>query len=392
MFANTQSLEATQQFYLQQQQRQQQVQMQAQQVQAAGVMDMDLSGLALHGVQQQQPAAAATAQSGTEPVNPTLAALQASLQAQVLMNMHQMKALQDLQMQAQIQNQAQPQAAAAAGMLAQQMTMPQMQQMMAPQMAMAAAAAAAQQQQPQQMQMQQMMPQVVMLPSMVPLSSTPSSDAVSSKSSDEDLDAACSSDMVRVTDGVAIASVAASIAQRVKQHGEACVEATGAPSVATAMQAIKRAGVVLYEHGLCVTVLAQMVSGAGSKSVMAGGFKFMVKVDQSGLMVGGSPGVATGRLMSVDDHSDTNKTAGAIAARCRKFIDTDKSFVIYISSQALATHTAVKALTLSRRMLDGDCLDVMIRPIVNEGYARPPAFLRSDKDTLAFLVSPVRKQ
>eukprot|EP00754_Rhynchopus_humris_P050631 Rhum_TRINITY_DN9071_c0_g1::Rhum_TRINITY_DN9071_c0_g1_i1::g.31383::m.31383 len=167
--------------------------------------------------------------------------------------------------------------------------------------------------------------------------------------------------VLRVSGSTPVPGLAGAVANRLREGSAVSAEAMGPASVARMMRALDLAAEFLRSEGLRLAMQVRFILAPSSRLQATDGtypgLRFSVMPEK-----GQQPVKSTVQTLNVRESSVPGKSAGAIAKLARVYAPLRRSFFLSMSAEPVAINTGTKALTLARKMLEGDNIDLKVYP------------------------------
>eukprot|EP00754_Rhynchopus_humris_P001847 Rhum_TRINITY_DN11050_c0_g1::Rhum_TRINITY_DN11050_c0_g1_i1::g.42078::m.42078 len=169
------------------------------------------------------------------------------------------------------------------------------------------------------------------------------------------------SQVLRVSGSTPVPGLAGAVANRLREGSAVSAEAMGPGPVAKMMRSLALAAEFLKTEGLRVSVQVNFMMASISSLPQDGsypGLRFAVTHEPvSGARKGAS------QSLTVRESSMPGKSAGAIAKLARVYAPLRRTFTVCMTADPVAINTGTKALTLARKMIEEDHIDLLMYPV-----------------------------
>eukprot|EP00754_Rhynchopus_humris_P006381 Rhum_TRINITY_DN13085_c3_g1::Rhum_TRINITY_DN13085_c3_g1_i1::g.56885::m.56885 len=180
---------------------------------------------------------------------------------------------------------------------------------------------------------------------------------------------AVSSQVLRVSGSTRVSGLAGAIANRLRDGESVVAEAMGPAPVACMMRALSHASEFLNVEDLRAVMQVSFMSTETLSPAAAAdgtpvvtqhpGLRFAIAAAKDDGSLASS---AVAQTLNVRESSVPGKSAGAIAKLARTYVSPRRVFSLCMASDHVSINTGTKALTLARKMLEQDGLDLHLYP------------------------------
>ena len=169
------------------------------------------------------------------------------------------------------------------------------------------------------------------------------------------------SQVLRVSGSTPVPGLAGAVANRLREGSAVSAEAMGPGPVAKMMRSLTLAAEFLKAEGLRVAVQVNFMMASISSLPQDGsypGLRFAITHEPvSGARKGAS------QSLTVRESSMPGKSAGAIAKLARVYAPLRRTFTVCMTADPVAINTGTKALSLARKMIEDDHIDLLMYPV-----------------------------